>query len=275
MLSEAMGKLSRYDETVNSIPSPDLRNVPKWIRTFFHAETLRETLKWTGVLRKEGDFFLMSCLLGILHHQRPGFLSYPSSHLVPYLRSTKYPKADYPEMYEFRDVLPRLSAKVKRAFRRYNSTSLERTTKVQRTYIECSKWPHTVDAVITSPPYMNALDYVRDNRLRLWFLGQNQRLPTDSTLSSMEGFRSASAALAKKVELHLRGGRYCVIVIGEKCTRLGQRYPSDQLCEIFERYAPSLFLKQVIRDHIPDVRRARKGQRGVKNENTLIFQKLT
>ena len=272
-LSDAIGRLSRYDESVNCIPNPDLRNLPKWVRAFFHPKTLRETIKWAEVLRKEREFFLLSCLLGILHHQRPGFLSYPSSHLVPYLRSIKYPKEEYPEMYEFRDVLPRLSAKVERAFRRLNTKSLDRTTKVQRTYIESSKWPLTVDAVITSPPYMNALDYVRDNRLRLWFLGQNPRLPTDSTLSSKGGFRSASAALAKKVELHLRGGRYCVIVIGEKCTRLGDRYPSDQLCEIFERYAPSLFLKQVIRDQIPDVRRARRGQRGVKNENTLIFQK--
>ena len=27
-----------------------------------------------------------------------------------------------------------------------------------------------VDAIVTSPPYMNALDYVRDNRLRMWVL---------------------------------------------------------------------------------------------------------
>jgi len=31
----------------------------------------------------------------------------------------------------------------------------------------------SIDAVITSPPYMDALDYARDNRLRLWFLGIN------------------------------------------------------------------------------------------------------
>jgi DNA modification methylase len=30
---------------------------------------------------------------------------------------------------------------------------------------------NSIDAVISSPPYMNALDYGRDNRLRLWFLG--------------------------------------------------------------------------------------------------------
>ena len=274
-LAEATASLSRYDTLVKSFPNPDLRCVPKWVRGFFHPETLRETLKWTGVLRKERDFFSLSCLLGILHHQRPGFLSYPSSHLVPYLRVKNFPKVDYPEMYGFRDIRPRLTAKVGRAFRRFDANSLGRMMNVRRTYIERSKWPQTVDAVVTSPPYMNALDYARDNRLRLWFLGQNQNFPSDTKLNSMEGFRRASAALAKKVELHLAGDGHCVIVVGEKCTRKGQRYPSDQLCQIFERHAPSLLLTQVIRDKIPDVRRARRGQRGVREENILIFHKRT
>ena len=29
----------------------------------------------------------------------------------------------------------------------------------------------SIDAIISSPPYFGALDYARDNRLRLWFLG--------------------------------------------------------------------------------------------------------
>ena len=274
-LDEARQRLCRVDELVNSLPNPDLRRVPSWVRAFFHPETLRETLKWTRILKKEGEFFLLSCLLGILHHQRPGFLSYPSSHLVPYLREKKFPTTDFPEMYDFREVRPRLAAKVERAFRRFNTTSLGRRTTVQRTYIEDSKWPRIVDAIITSPPYMNALDYVRDNRLRLWFLGQKPSFPTDASLSSLEGFRSASTALARKVELHLRRGGHCVVVVGEKCTRVGQRYPSDLLGEIFERYAPSLYVKQIIRDRIPDVRRARRDHRGVKEENTIIFAKRT
>jgi hypothetical protein len=61
---------------------------------------------------------LLASLLGILHHQRPGFLSYPSSHLVPYLRQLKFPRRKYPELYERRDVLSRLEAKILRTFRR-------------------------------------------------------------------------------------------------------------------------------------------------------------
>ena len=91
---------------------------PKWVRAFFHPRTLREVQGVVEHLTREGEHFLLACLLGVLHHQRPGFLSYPSSHLVPYLRTTKFPRDEYPEMYEYRDVKTRLLAKVKRAYRR-------------------------------------------------------------------------------------------------------------------------------------------------------------
>ena len=77
-----------------------VRKVPMWVREFFHPETLRETLAWTLTLRERRRWFLLASLLGILHHQRPGFLSFPSSHTVPYLRKKAFPPAKFPELYE-------------------------------------------------------------------------------------------------------------------------------------------------------------------------------
>ena len=86
----------------------DLRVVPRWVRQFFHPETLRSALAFRDACVASDDQFLLACLLGILHHQRPGFLSYPSSHLVPYLRNRKFPREVFPEMYDEREVLMRL-----------------------------------------------------------------------------------------------------------------------------------------------------------------------
>src|ERR1017187_2117048 len=90
----------------------DLRKVPRWVRDFFHPETLRETIAWTTVLRRQRSWFVLAALLGILHHQRPGFLSFPSSHTVPYLRVKKFPRSRFPELYEYRSLRDRLEAKV-------------------------------------------------------------------------------------------------------------------------------------------------------------------
>ena len=72
-------------ETVLSLaaqgPVPRIAAVPCWVGAFFHLTTLEEALRFAAVARDTGEDFLLACLLGILHHQRPGFLSYPSSHL--------------------------------------------------------------------------------------------------------------------------------------------------------------------------------------------------
>ena len=73
-----------------------LEEVPQWVRDFFHPNTLKEIISFCNIVKQQNDPFLMACLLGIMHHQRPGFLSYPSSHLVPYLRNKKYPKEQFP-----------------------------------------------------------------------------------------------------------------------------------------------------------------------------------
>jgi hypothetical protein len=93
---------------------------PPWVRKFFHPRTLAEVETLAHLLSESRQWFLLANLLGILHHQRPGFLSYPSSHLVPYLRSRKYPRHRYPALYSYRDPGPRLIRKIARSFRRFS-----------------------------------------------------------------------------------------------------------------------------------------------------------
>ena len=92
------------DQIEQQALSIDVTHVTEWVREFFHPQTLPEILSAFRILKSQESYFLMACLLGILHHIRPGFLSYPASHLVPYLRQKKYPPEQFPEMYQYRDV---------------------------------------------------------------------------------------------------------------------------------------------------------------------------
>jgi len=85
---------------------------PNWVRAFFHEKTLSQTKALLAESLRRRRYFIAGCLLGILHHQRPGFLSYPASHLVPYLRDNRFPRDRYPEAYEYRDPIPRLNQAV-------------------------------------------------------------------------------------------------------------------------------------------------------------------
>lgn len=255
------------------LPKPDLRRVPSWVRKFFHSRSLIDALRFAQVARRPGNEFLMACFLGILHHQRPGFLSYPSSHLVPYLRTSKYPRQHFPSMYEYRELQPRLIAKIERSFRRFIMPAV-RDSRFSESDIERVKFPPAFDSVITSPPYMNALDYGRDNRLRLWFIDPTlaQTVDTQAT-RRREAFVAATVSLANKVEAGLRSRGHCVLVVGDTVRRTFDAHPSQIVIEIMRQHARSLRLRTVISDNIPDVRRSRRAYRGVKTEHFLISKR--
>ena len=270
----AFAEIDRFLERAESQPEPDLRRIPRWIRTFFHPRTLKDTIRLCGVLKSEQRHFLLASLLGILHHQRPGFLSYPSSHLVPYLRSKKFPRKEYPELYEYRAVGSRLKAKVGRALRRLPETSLSTMNhEVRRASAESVELPDRIDCVITSPPYMNTLDYQRDNRLRLWFLDGAYSERADRALTNISGFKNLIENLAIQLDQKMQRNGYCIFVVGEQSFRNGDRFPSEVLTESFLDYATKFRLERIVRDIIPDVRRSRKRLAGVKQENVLIFRK--
>jgi hypothetical protein len=261
-------------EEAAKIPKPDLREVPSWVRRFYHPATLHEVLNLAAVCRRPGNEFLMASLLGILHHQRPGFLSYPSSHLVPYLRNRKYPQHEFPEMYDYRALKPRLLAKVKRSYKRFDRPRAAADAEFRLCAVQHLVLPTRFGALITSPPYMNALDYGRDNRLRLWFIDPSLVEPVDNDVTQRrQAFIEAIISLATKVERGLKPKGYCVLVVGEEFKRSFDAHPSEAVVRIISEQAPSLRLKTVMADKIPDVRRTRRECKGVKTEHILVFQR--
>ena len=264
--------LEEVSQSLNSRNLDQLPNVPLWVRRFFHKKTLKETVFLARQFKKQGQYFVLGCLLGILHHQRPGFLSYPASHLVPYLRDRLYPRNRFPEAYEYRDPIPRLKSKVIRVLKyppppnriRYRVFQRSATTK----YLSDS----SVDVAITSPPYMNALDYARDNRLRLWFLGagdyKNIQAMEIKKISSFESDMLRSLTNLSKV---IKPGGTCIFILGDVKSN-GKRYDvSRMITDLVKDRVPTLSLHSKRVEKIPNKRRARRNGRATIEESILIF----
>jgi len=259
-------------------PSTDLENVPGWVRSFFHPDTLREVLVTFQVLREQNDFFLLSCLLGILHHQRPGFLSYPASHLVPYLRTTKYPPEEYPDMYDYRDLRSRLLAKVKRAYRNpmLPPSWPQREYRVwQANSMGLPIGNATVDTIISSPPYFGALDYARDNRLRLWFLECRDWKELDSSLTAnRKEYLPQMRTCLQEMYRVLKLNSYCVLVLGDVERNGKTKRTAEILAELAVDSTRGGFVVETIYDdRIPDKRRSRRRTRATKFERILAMRK--
>ncbi len=253
----------------------DLREVPRWVRDFFHPETLRETVAWTNVLRRRRSWFLLASLLGILHHQRPGFLSFPSSHTVPYLRVKKFPRYRFPKLYEYRSLRDRLEAKVIRAFRRMPDLDFDAGRSCFCKDAGALALTERVDAIITSPPYMRLLDYGRDNRLRLWFLGAHDWHSLDRIVSPrQDAFLELMRRCFNQWKTVLRPDHCCVLVIGDAFSQVAK----GDLPEVVSRIATDEVGGYVrvceYNDRIPNERRVRRGIGGSTSETIVVLRKL-
>jgi adenine-specific DNA methylase len=275
-LDELISKIGKYQQAVDKIkPSVDLRKVPSWVRKFFHKETLRETIVWFQILEDNNEFFLLACLLGILHHQRPGFLSFPSSHTVPYLRLKSFPPKINPALYEYRSVKDRLLKKIARAYKRVPQLTNIPDILCYNKDASTLKLKTPVDVIISSPPYMRQLDYARDNRLRLWFLKITDFKALDLKISPKEtDFLNMIKKCLLQWDKILKVNGRCVLFLGDNYSNTYKK----KLPEILENIASNeVGSFQLIFKHeslIPQKRRVRRNYSGNKSETILVFKKV-
>ena len=273
-VEEAMTEINTTAKKVRDLlPRIDLRRIPKWVRVFFHPETLRETVAWSNVLTSKKSYFPLSCLLGILHHQRPGFLSYPSSHTVPYLRNKNLPKEMYPELYQYRPVQERLEKKVLRALRRVPSLDRELARRCYMRDAARFAPKKAINAIITSPPYMRQLDYGRDNRLRLWLLGMEDWKSLDQRISPSESKFFALFRSCLKIWQHVLAPKgLCVLVLGDVWSRSYNLPLPGAIAHMARREVGGYSAVWEHNEPIPGVRRVRRGCRGTRTETILVLR---
>ncbi|MEC5127250.1 hypothetical protein VSU19_10855 [Verrucomicrobiales bacterium BCK34] len=276
-VDDGLREMNSLIEISERLPLPDLRSVPAWVRSFFDPQTLKETIRFFDCALKRKAYFQIACMLGILHHQRPGFLSYPSSHLTPYLRDKKFPRSEYPDMYKYRDFRPRLEKKITRALSgasQVNSTpNRPKVSEFRQASIFGVTWPDSINLVLTSPPYMNALDYGRDNRLRLWFITKQIDSKVDKkNITRKPNFTRAMKLIGQNSDERLQPGGCVVLIIGETVSK-GRQENTAAIAKEMVLSNTSLKLVDIRDKPIPDLRRSRKNCRAVTNEQVLVFQK--
>ena len=142
------------------------------IRSFFHVRTAREievarkflSGRSGGFRHGSAELFVAACLAHILHGNRPYALSRRSHNIIPI--PPKGPRVYKPLLGSLNDKCERmLEVPLPRSF-------------VPGTVFECGAdsipiEAASADVVITSPPFLGATDFLRQNRLRNWLVGWN------------------------------------------------------------------------------------------------------
>ena len=131
-----------------------------------------------------------------------------------------------------------------------------------------------VHAIITSPPYMRNLDYGRDNRLRLWFLGVPDWASLDHSISPTEtAFLRLMRACLRRWRDVLTPAGICVVVLGDNiCRQYGLPLP-DAVAKVATKEVGGYSVVSQETDPIPNERRSRRNCRGNLSETVLVLRK--
>lgn len=266
--------IAKYLTQVEDLkPTILTKNLSQELQDMYHPDTLISLLAWVKVLQDQGDDFGLACLMGIAHHQRPGFLSYPASHTVPYLRNKSFPKESFPELYEYRDVESRLQRKIDRALSRLPEfANLVESGSVSLGNSGDLDGESIFDAIITSPPYMGQLHYGRDNRVRLELLGHRNWQELDGAVSPrLNVFLERSVEWLSDWSRLLKPGGTLSVLVGDK-TNTTRRPFADLVANLV--LDSGTIYKEIgtTTSPIPSRRRVRKGCEGSSSELLLQFE---
>lgn len=147
---------------------------------FYHTDTYKELINLRNYLkvnRDEVDRFIEMTALSRLHGHSNGFFSaysFPQIS-IPKVNQAKINKTRGVEP-DYREVKGRIIKKAKTSLKSGNIEELRRWGKNQRVTTGDSRdlkgWEsESISLVVTSPPFLNQVDYIQDTWIENWFCG--------------------------------------------------------------------------------------------------------
>lgn len=255
----------RYLSNLKLVPNKKLlKTVPEWVHEYYNKETLIELLTLIDILKKRNEKFLLGCLIGVAQGHRIGHISKPSALTLPYR-----PKPDDPGIYK--EVVPRLINKIKRMYK----DGFEDISSGIIKKIDARKMPlkdNSVDCVISSPPYLDNLDYVNANRLRLALLGIYEEKAKKLSLKlkyRKEPYLEMMNDVCSEISRVLKHKNYCVLVIGDVHNKKDAIKTTELLRTTF--IENNLEIIDEIADAIPFNRSV---QRTIRMENSALAPRM-
>jgi len=181
--------------TESELTQVQMDNINGRLQDYFHPDTFAEIVTArkffsTIIEHTPASAFVESCLLHILHGNRPYALSRRSHGLTPFSPTGPF---------KYKPLLHHLDAKIQRALR----------THIPPAYVKgsaylCSlfdfKADKLYDAIITSPPFLNSTRFYIANWMRLWFCGwENNDFKSTARYDYLEEMQAKSMTVYSKV----------------------------------------------------------------------------
>ena len=232
------------------------------IPTYFHPDTYSEILAarsyFTRAKNDSATLFVKSCMLHILHGNRPYALSRNSHPLTPYA-----PTGDF----IYKNVITHIRNKIELSFKKNNFDDYIVGESYNLDYNMLPSHVQPVDWIITSPPFADSIRFYVNNWMRLWFSGWE---PTDfkkADTQYIEGLQK------KTFDVYISFFDMCYKVLkpqGKVILHLGKTVKTDMAKELSDRIGNLFDVTYIGEENVEDIEK-----HGIKDKGaTLIHQYL-
>ena len=181
-------------------------------KTYSQLMNLKQQLKDTPV-----DNLIKSIILGRLHGHSKAFFSVWTFNVISLSKERIKAQSEKRNIKpEFRDIVPRIIEKAQTVLT--DSIKEQKGSTVYRKNVAKGlKLKRKVDLIVTSPPFLNVINYIDDNWLRFWFLGYNkERLrKTLVQTNDIEQYTRFIRKSMKEMYDVLKKDKYCIIEVGD------------------------------------------------------------
>ncbi len=222
--------LKKYQEDLSPFYSPD---------TYRELVNLRAHI---GQKRDRVSSFIELLALSRLHGHSPGFFSvysFPQISIPPERQALINKKRR--QEPEYRAVAPRIIKKAAQALRDgftsdFFAVASANDIRQENAQNLKSIANNSVDLVVTSPPFLDKVDYLMDNWLELWFAGIDpSKFGADVVMCrGVEEWKSFIANVLTELLRVLKPRAYAVVEVGEVETSNGLLNLDDLVAEAAE-----------------------------------------
>ncbi|HDE3574042.1 TPA: hypothetical protein PDX13_000319 [Staphylococcus aureus] len=162
--------IENFKENYNNSDSIPYKNfgLNKKIPEYFHLDTFSEIIAARDFFQyrikdlTEAECMVFSAFLHVLHGNRPYALSRKSHPLTPYA-----PTGDC----IYKNVVEHIKRKVELNYKQiFNENFIKGIAMIEDMFLLPKKLKN-IDIIITSPPFINSLNFYQSNWMRLWLTG--------------------------------------------------------------------------------------------------------
>ncbi len=202
------------------------------LKAFFHLHTLRQIIalkeyflakETTGGLDAVDHWLRMVAMNRLTGHSDGFFSVYslPPNQAVS-IKAQRSINKSRNQTPPSKDILPRILRRSKSLLRDWTALSFDREQRNLNGLLTTQDARHATDIptdstqlVVTSPPFLNVVDYQADNWMRCWFLGIDSSQVKITQTANVKDWQMFMTAALKDLHRIVRPGGYVAFEVGE------------------------------------------------------------